>query len=302
MCKDLSCKNFVLLLPLLSLLFILNGYGNSASFDEIKEDQGKTALTKGNNDYASVPGMITAPATVPLVVIGVSFTDYTIQDSDDNWNQKIFGSDNGNLNHYFNEISYGEFTLLEADETYGTLNDGIVMVTLPYNHPGNTGMDRTEIVDAIALADPFIDFSAYDINGNGAISRNELQIIYVIAGGETSYGDPVASSIWSHASSFRTRPEAPVHDGMTLMETDTDGSYACFGEMHGLHFATIGLIAHELGHSLFEFSDLFDIDGSSADIGNCGLMRGGSWGRTKASEDPGTTPEDMCIWNKLQQQ
>jgi M6 family metalloprotease-like protein len=249
----------------------------------------------------TIPPLIATASTVPLLPVGVSFTDYTIQDNSFNWNAKIFGMNSGNLNHYFDEISYGNFALVESNETSGTHNDGIVMVTLPYNHPGNTGMDRTEIADAIALADPFIDFSAYDANGNGVISRDELQIIFIIAGGGTSAGDPVASSVWAHAWSFGGVPAAPVHDGTTLMQYVTDGSYARFGEMHGAHFATIGIIAHELGHALFELPDLYDIDGSSAGIGNFGLISGGSWG-AKVTEEAGTTPVHMCAWSKMQQQ
>ena len=40
----------------------------------------------------------------------------------------------------------------------------------------------------------------------------------------------------------------------------------------------IGVCAHELGHLLFGFPDLYDTDNSSEGIGNWCLMAGGSWG------------------------
>lgn len=259
----------------------------------------------GWSDYVALDINVTDIAEVsqvqmPLLLIAISFNDFAIADTAFNWNNKIFGMSDAQVNHYFNEVSYGRFTLLEANETEGTVDDGIINVSLGINHPGNLGMDRNHLVTAVSLADPFIDFSAYDTDGNNAISTDELQIMFIVAGGETAYGDPVASSVWAHAWSLSSFPSAPVVDGVKVMDYFSGGKYSRFGEKHGAHFATIGIIAHELGHAIFDLPDLYDTDGSSEGIGNFGLMGGGSWGY-ELGEDQGATPVHMCAWSKLEQ-
>ena len=57
----------------------------------------------------------------------------------------------------------------------------------------------------------------------------------------------------------------------------------------------IGVCAHELGHLLFGFPDLYDTDYSSEGIGDWCLMSGGSWG------GGGDTPVHPSAWCKVNQ-
>ncbi len=237
---------------------------------------------------------------MPLVVIQIEFNDFQIQSDNLTWALKIFNNHEGDLNHYFATVSKESFTFIPAMESYLTGNDGIITVALNKNHPGDSNAPFTyNLVDAITLADAYINFSDYDSNENNILESDELQIMFLVAGGETAYGDPAGSSIWAHKwclhSSITAPP--PVLDGITLMECGS-GNYSRFGERHGGHDATIGIIAHELGHSVFELPDLYDIDGSSEGIGSFGLMGSGSWGY-KAGEFQGTTPVHMSAWSKL---
>jgi immune inhibitor A len=60
--------------------------------------------------------------------------------------------------------------------------------------------------------------------------------------------------------------------------------------------AKTGVCAHELGHLLFGFPDLYDVDdGASEGIGNWCLMASGSWG------GGGDTPCHPSAWCKVQQ-
>ena len=59
--------------------------------------------------------------------------------------------------------------------------------------------------------------------------------------------------------------------------------------------AKIGVGAHELGHLLFGFPDLYDVDYTSEGIGNWCLMAGGSW------NGGGDTPAHPSAWCKAQQ-
>ena len=59
--------------------------------------------------------------------------------------------------------------------------------------------------------------------------------------------------------------------------------------------AKIGVCAHELGHLLFGFPDLYDTDGASEGIGNWCLMAGGSW------NGGGDIPAHPSAWCKANQ-
>lgn len=246
-----------------------------------------------NNDPLLAPALTLSAANVPLLMIGIGFNDYAIEERPENWSEKLFGLSEGTLNDYFDAVSNGHVTLKAAPENFGSANDGVVLVTLPIDHPGNMGMDSTHIAEALSLADAYVDFSLFDADGDGTVSNDELQLLFVVAGGETSVGDPVASSVWARSDLFDT---APVADGVTLPE-----GYIRIGEKHGSHTATIGIIAHELLHARFGLPDLYDVDGSSAGIGYFGVMGSGLWG-AKALENAGTTPVHPCAWSKLRLQ
>ena len=73
---------------------------------------------------------------VPLIIIRIEFNDYKFVNDATTWSNKIFGTSEGQLNHYYNEISYGKFQFEKALENDG-IEDGIITVSLDENHPGN---------------------------------------------------------------------------------------------------------------------------------------------------------------------
>jgi M6 family metalloprotease-like protein len=239
---------------------------------------------------------------VPLLIIRIEFNDYNFTSAASVWHNKIFGSNAGELNNYMNEISYGKFQFGIANEINGTVNDGIITVSLNENHP-NPGNDFTPFLDrlnsAIALADTDINFAQYDVNNDGSISIDELQIMFLVAGGESATG--TSPGIWAHAwCMYDTNAVAPTVDGVKVMNCADNGRYSVFGEKHWTHDATIGIIAHELGHAAFNLPDLYDSDGSSNGIGDFGLMGSGSWATKPEDTMPGETPVHMTGWSKAQ--
>ncbi|CAA6800912.1 MAG: Unknown protein [uncultured Sulfurovum sp.] len=239
---------------------------------------------------------------LPLLIIRIEFNDYSFENSANTWHNKIFGTSDKELNDYINEISYGKFQFVPANEIDDVADDGIITVHLDENHP-NTSNDVSSFLSrlnsAIALANDFIDFSEYDTNNNNAIASDELQIMYLVAGGESATG--TSPGQWAHAwCMYGGNEDAPTHDGVSLMNCYANGNYSLFGEKHGVNDASIGIIAHELGHATFDLPDLYDTDGSSSGIGNFGLMGSGSWGYKNGDSQSGQTPTHMTGWSKIQ--
>ena len=231
--------------------------------------------------------------SIPLLVVRMEWNDVTFTSNEATWATKIFGTSDGNLNDYMSEISGGRFQFAAAAETNGTSNNGVVTTTINKNHPnyGRTG-NRADQRAALTALDSQINFAAFDTDSNGFIGYGELQIIYLNAGGESAYG--TSPGIWAHKSCDSS---APTHDSVVLSHC-SHGTYSRFGERHGTHDATIGIIAHELGHAAALLPDLYDTDQSSEGIGKFGLMGAGTW-CSRSGQHPGESPAHMTGWSKI---
>jgi M6 family metalloprotease-like protein len=246
----------------------------------------------------------TARTQKPMLAILLSYNDVSFTSGVSVWGTKLFGTNPKELNHYYNEVSLGEFGLVPADENESTLNDGIISITLDKNHP-DSGSENTihpDLKQALEAADAYIDYALYDTNNDAKISSDELALLFIVAGNEDAYSGANASEgVWAH--SWCTQAiNTPLLDGVSLMGCASGGSFALFGERHNKdgddHDATIGIIAHELGHSIFSLPDLYDIDDSSGGIGYFGMMGTGNWGR-EIAEFAGNTPTHFCAWSKV---
>jgi len=273
----------------------------------------------GTGDRPGAPGTgperaVHTPVTGnrPLLVILAQFTDRAaVGSTPTQWAAKYFGG-SSSVRDYYDEQSYGAMEITAANESSGTANDGVVgWVNLAMNHPnsgvtGDGADDQTIARNAILAANPYVNFATYDTNGDGAIDANELAIVVIAAGYETAYGGPDAAcgpSVWGHQwgiGSGGTGVSVPVVDGKQA----GGRSYMLFGEYHCAsfdtpgHMATIGIMAHELGHA-YGFPDLYDVDGSSEGIGNWSLMASGSWNYTTGYQ--GSVPAGLDPFSKSYQ-
>lgn len=234
--------------------------------------------------------VVAPPPTVPLLVVILEFNDQHLRSPVSAWHQKIFGNAAGQMNYFWNTLSEGRFRFTPATETQGTANDGIMKVALPINHPNlGRAVGTTERYTALNQLDGFINYASYDLNGDHVLSRDELQIIYLYAGGESATGSSLPS-VWAHMTS----DFGVFHDGVELRN-----NYARFGERHfsppNDHDATFGIIAHELGHSAFDLPDLYDYDGSSSGVGAFCLMGSGNW-NGGPNEEQGASPSPVSAW------
>jgi M6 family metalloprotease-like protein len=212
---------------------------------------------------------------------------------------------------YYDKASYGNVTLIPADESFGTANNGVVgWVSVGYPHPNTGGSigdaNRQLTRDAILAADPFVNFSSYDTNSDGHVDPDELAVVIIAAGYETAYdGGVYTPTLWGHKWSLGWGAvNAPSVDGVLVADYHGGpGGYAQFGEIHrssptNAHQATMGIMVHELGHLIFGLPDLYDTDGSSEGIGAFGIMASGSWGRASSDTYSGETPVLPSAWTK----
>ena len=229
-----------------------------------------------------------AGTTQKTLVLLVQFSGTQIKNSDSVWNNQFYGTTGSTVNNYYKEVSGGSFYFTPVQETAGLANDGIIKVTLNYPHPNtgsNTGYANQKIVqDALTAADPYINYSNFDTDGNGSISANELHIVTIVAGYEAAYGGAITPSVWGHRWSTSVNL-----DGKYL------SNYTQQGELHLDHMATIGILCHELGHDL-GLPDLYDYDYSSNGVGIHSIMAGGSW--AYQSGYAGNSPTHMDAWSK----
>lgn len=276
----------------------------SSDWSDIKENFSEPGkIPKSYYASASPPPSATVPlqpAGQPqkIVVLLVSFTNATIQNSDASWSAKFFGDSGKTVKNFYKQNSADSFYFTPAAETSGTANDGIIRVTLGYSHPntgGSTGdANRLIVKNALIAADPNFNFASFDSNGNGYIDMNELHIVTIIAGYERSY-DTTSPSVWGHRWSLGWSVPAPQLDGKFVAQTPY-GGYTQQGENHGSHMATIGILCHELSHDLGMF-DEYDTNTGSSVVGASSLMDGGSWGRS-AVDYPGGSPAHLDPWAK----
>ena len=220
--------------------------------------------------------------TVRVIVVLVQFSDRALGQTAAHFNELFFSTGvlpHGSVTEYYNEVTgglvvidgqvVGPYTLPHTLAWYANNNFGI-------GRP--SGVARANIManDSAVAADPDVDFSVYDNDGNGFVDA--FIVVHAGGGGEQT-GNP--NDIWSHKW---TLPSALNADGKQIF------AYLTIPED-----ARIGVCAHELGHLLFGFPDLYDTDDTSEGIGNWCLMAGGSW------NGGGDIPAHPSAWCKVQQ-
>jgi immune inhibitor A len=186
----------------------------------------------------------------------------------------------GSMRDFFREASYAQLDVV------GLVSGGVGPTRGWYRAPrpksfytnGRFGFGRYPrnaqrlVEDAIALVEPHVDFADYDNDGDGVVDA--LAVICAGSGAEQTGN---LHDIWSHKWDIN----AQTRDGVTISHyfmTPEDGR--------------VGVTAHELGHVLMAWPDLYDTDYSSAGTGSWDLMAAGSW------NGGGDTPAHPSCWCK----
>ena len=219
---------------------------------------------------------------IKAAVVLVDFSDKPTQATASHFHDLFFSRGvlpHGSVQEYYTEVTNGLVTL--TGEVLGPYR---MPQTLAYYANNNAGIGngpgearaRQLAWDAAVLADPDIDFTPYDNDGNGYVDA--FIVVHAGVGGEQT-ADP--GDIWSHKWVL---PQVYNADGTRIY------AYLTIPEN-----AKIGVAAHELGHLLFGFPDLYDTDYTSEGVGDWCLMGGGSW------NGGGDIPAHPSAWCKASQ-
>lgn len=204
------------------------------------------------------------------------------------------GNSRGTLTEFYFENSYGQF-LVQVD-VYGPYTSARSVQDRCYyggiDPPPDEfdDLDPTDSVlgvggggaagmaaEAVPQADPTVDFSQYDNDGDGDVDFTGL----LHSGPDmAATGDPCHT--WSHAidASFGTAAGVPTNDGVTV------GRVFTMPEIN----LEIGVATHEMAHALGE-PDYYNPDYVSAGTGDWDIMAGGSWfGNPPGSNPTGFNP------------
>jgi len=268
-----------------------------------------TACCNENLGYEE-EDLLPPKSTIPTVVIILNWSDYSENDPT-LWHNKIFNKSYNSINRWFAYNTESSIELLPIQESDGYVDDGVIIVDMGKKNPGgynDTVVRDVELRAAITskTVDDAVDFSIYDLDKNGDISYDELQIIFIVSGGEQAYGDSAKKSVWAHTWNYEDS-EAPKVDGVNLMRdtgsVKSSGIYAMFGARHDVdskneHKAVVGIMAHEMGHALFDLYDLYDNGGGSG-LGYYDIMSGGTWARKSSDSYDGETPTQYTVFTKI---
>ena len=147
------------------------------------------------------------------------------------------------------------------------------------NYPNNA---QRLVEDAVAAADPAVDFSQFDNDGPDGIPASGdddgvVDFLLVVHAGQGYEWTMDKQDIHSHAGSIRDR----IADGVRVRAYATEPEE---GE--------VGTFAHEFGH-LLGLPDLYDVNLRSFGLGMWSLMAYGSWGGGNGSK-----PVGLDAWSK----
>jgi M6 family metalloprotease-like protein len=198
----------------------------------------------------------------------------------------------GSMRDYYRENSYGQFDLDGVVASWNTVsqpyrhyanNDGIPNTSDDHGFGGGANNVSAFIREAIELADPGLDFSEFDTDGDGFVDA--FFVVHAGPGAEelfTTKPNDHFDYFWSHQSAVYYQTNDGVVVGRYTMEPQN---------------GTIGVFCHEYGHVL-GLPDLYDTGRSSEGIGEWGLMASGGW-CFAPGDQLGTKPAHFSAWSKM---
>ena len=218
--------------------------------------------------------------TLRVIVVLVDFSDKHMTQTQQHFRDLFFqqGGATKSVRDYYSEVTNGLIDI--QGDVVGPFRLPQTLAAYAHGASGIGGASpnaQTMARDAVTAANPGVNFTPYDNDGNGFVDA--FIVVHAGTGAETN-SNP--GDIWSH--------KWTVAGGAMTVDSTKIFAYLTVPED-----CKIGVCAHELGHLLFGFPDLYDTDNSSEGIGNWCLMAGGSWG------GGGNAPTHPSAWCKANQ-
>lgn len=234
-----------------------------------------SAMTRAALERAPMRG------TINVVLVLMDFQDVQMAAGAKERFEELFFSTGrlptGSVKEYYEEVSGGKISLAgEAIGPFMLSHDKAYYANGSYGRNWPQPNSMTMADEAVTAAMGKINFNKYDNDGNGYV--DVFCVVHAGTGAEQS-GD--TNDIWSVKWTLereRQLNDVKVYGFLTIPED-----------------ARIGVSAHEIGHLLFGWPDLYDTDSTSAGIGNWCLMSYGSWG------GGGDRPVHPSAWCKANQ-
>ena len=249
---------------------------------------------------APEPGkVVSAQGTANIPVILINFKDRSTTYTAANFNTLLFGSGTKSMKDYYEEVSYGKFSVSPGPGGVA----GWYTASQNHDYYGQNdalGKDRwpgTLVREAVAAADPTFNFAPYDND-----SDCYVDVVDIIHQGSGEESGDLPTDIWSknwnlysayhygysNGGEYTTNDPCPAGgfikvDDFVIQPEKLSGSQQ-----------TMGVFAHEYGHAL-GLPDLYDTTDSSEGIGAWSLMAYGSWNGISRQGD---TPAQMDAWSK----
>jgi len=240
----------------------LESEGRGYEFDEVET----------NELISSTPAPMATTGTQKILSLAIEFTDvgHSSSNSIPTLQNRLTGSNS--MKSYFDEVSYDNITV--DGTAYGWYEASESMAY--YGAPEGGGSDSRSfyklVREAVLAANPTVDFSKYDTDGDRIIDG----IALVHAGPDEATGGG-SDAIWSKQS---------VYPGTLRVDGVYVGYYFTVSEQ-----SPVGVYVHEFGHML-GLPDLYDTDYSSTGVGVWDLMGSGAWNNW------GRTPGQLSAWSK----
>lgn len=240
---------------------------NATSITNIKKS-GAVSGKKGN---------VTGNRKVLVILVDFSDKKFTKsrEDVDMLINQNGYSLDGamGSVNDFFREASSGQLNITGDVVGPYTLSHDMAYYGKNIDGYGNDINARDMAKEAVVLADADVDFSEYDSDKDGV--TDGIHILYAGYGEEAGGG---SDCIWAHKWEI-----SGEFDGVGVRD------YSCSPELRGnrgTQLTHIGVICHELGHTLgcMDYYDTnYSTNGNYEGTGKWDIMGSGNWNNNGAS-------------------